>query len=81
MKTKEDVLNWLATTLEEMVEIDPDSLRPESSLAELDIDSIDAVDVMVRFRELTGKRVEPQVFKSVRTVQDLVDALHDLIAE
>jgi hypothetical protein len=28
----------------------------------------------VRLKELTGKRVQPEVFKSVRTVQDVVDA-------
>jgi len=33
----------------------------------------------VKFKALTGKRVQPEVFKSVRTVQDVVDALHTLM--
>jgi acyl carrier protein len=47
--------------------------------SDLDIDSIDAVDLAVKLTQLTGKRLEPQVFKSVRTVQDVVDALTGLL--
>ena len=40
---------------------------------DLDIDSIDAVDLAVKLKQLTGKRLQPEVFKSVRTVQDVVE--------
>ena len=49
--------------------------------SDLDIDSIDAVDLAVRLKELTGKRMQPEVFKSVRTVQDVVDALAALLGK
>ena len=49
-----------------------------ATLSELDIDSIDAVDVVVRFRDLTGRRVEPEVFRNVRTIGDVVEALHQI---
>ena len=48
---------------------------------DLDIDSIDAVDLAVKLKQLTGKRLEPEVFKTVRTVQDVVDALTGLLAK
>ncbi len=48
---------------------------------DLDLDSIDAVDLAVKFKDLTGKRLSPETFKSVRTVQDVVDALAGLLAE
>jgi acyl carrier protein len=44
----------------------------------LDIDSIDAVDLIVRLREITGKRVPPEKFKEVRTVGDLIEVLENL---
>jgi acyl carrier protein len=47
--------------------------------SDLDIDSIDAVDLAVKFKELTGKRLQPEVFKTIRTVQDVVNALADLL--
>lgn len=77
--TKEEIYQWLSTTLQEMFELDAARITPEANLADLDIDSIDAVDVVVKFKALTGKRVQPEVFKSVRTVQDVVNALHSLM--
>lgn len=77
--SKEEIYAWLSQTLQDMFELDPARIVPEANLADLDIDSIDAVDVVVKFKELTGKRVQPEVFKSVRTVQDVVDALHTLM--
>jgi acyl carrier protein len=66
--------------LHEMFELDKTRITPEANLySDLDIDSIDAVDLAVKLTQLTGKRLEPQVFKSVRTVQDVVDALTGLL--
>ena len=61
-------------------DIDPARIRPESRLYDdLDIDSIDAVDLIVRLRPLIGSRLQPEAFKSVRTVQDVIDALQRLM--
>ena len=55
-------------------------MQPESRLYEdLDIDSIDAVDLVVRLKEMTGKKIEPEQFKSVRSVQDVVQAVDDML--
>ncbi|MNW05643.1 acyl carrier protein [compost metagenome] len=45
----------------------------------MDIDSIDAVDLIVQLKPLAGKRLNAEAFKSVRTIQDVVDALHALV--
>ena len=44
----------------------------------LDLDSIDAVDLIVRLKEETGKRVPPEDFKAVRTIDDVVKVLDAL---
>ena len=68
--------------LHEMFELDKSKITPQANLyTELDIDSIDAVDLAVKLKQLTGKRLQPDVFKTVRTVQDVVNALADLLAE
>jgi acyl carrier protein len=65
-----------------MFELDKSQITPETNLySELNIDSIDAVDLAVKLKELTGKRLQPEVFKSVRTVQDVVDALAGLLEQ
>lgn len=80
--TREEIYSWLANLLHEMFELDKARITPEANLyTDLDIDSIDAIDLAVKFKDLTGKRLSPQAFKSVRTVQDVVDALAGLVAE
>jgi acyl carrier protein len=77
---KQEIYSWLVNILNEMFEIDKARITlPANLYSDLDIDSIDAVDLAVKLKQLTGKRLEPEVFKSVRTVQDVVDALSGLL--
>ena len=46
---------------------------------ELDLDSIDAVDLVVRLQNLTGKKIQPEEFKQIRTVNDVVDSVEQLL--
>jgi acyl carrier protein len=79
--SKEQIYPWVVDTLHEMFELDKAKITPQANLyTDLDIDSIDAVDLAVKLKQLTGKRLEPDVFKSVRTVQDIVNALEGLLA-
>ena len=47
---------------------------------DLDIDSIDAVDLVVEIRKITGKQITPDDFKNVRTVHDVVQAVEKMLA-
>ena len=78
--TKDDIFAKISEILQQTFEIDPARITPEAKLVDdLDIDSIDAVDLIVQLKPLVGKRLQPEVFKSVRTVQDVVDALYGLV--
>lgn len=78
--TKDDIFQRIVTILHETFDIAPDRISPSASLKDdLDIDSIDAVDLIVQLKPIVGKRLQPDAFKSVRTVQDIVDALHTLM--
>lgn len=82
MKTQEDVFATLKELMSEMFELSPDDITLEANLRQdLDIDSIDAVDLMVRLREITGKRINPEDFKNARTIQDVVDTVFRISAE
>jgi acyl carrier protein len=71
--TEAEILERLRDILAEEFEIPPESIESESGLYDdLGIDSIDAVDLIVRLRELTGKKVPPEQFREVRTVGDVV---------
>lgn len=74
----EEVTNLLVT----LFEIDPEEIHPQARLYEdLELDSIDAVDMIVHLQKKTQKKIKPETFKSVRTVQDVVDAVAQLLSE
>lgn len=78
--SREELLERLTNLMVEHFEIDRDRIRPEARLyQDLDIDSIDAVDMIVQLKPLLGKRLQPEIFKSVRTIGDVVDALSSLL--
>ena len=82
MLSREDIANRLRSYLEEMFEVPVEKIKPDARLAEdLDIDSIDAVDLVVKLQELTGRKLKVDEFKSVRTVGDVIDRVHAVLAE
>ena len=82
MQTKEEIYQKLSDILQELFEVELEDVSPGANLYEdLDIDSIDAVDMIVKLKELTGKKLQPSDFKQVRTVQDVVDAVFNLLQE
>jgi acyl carrier protein len=77
-----DIHQRILAVMEELFDIDPQQVSSESRLYEdLDIDSIDAVDLVVELKKITGKKLQPDDFKSVRTVQDVVDAVSRLLRD
>ena len=80
MYSKEQIYHFLHENLVDLFEIDADAIRPDALLFDdLDIDSIDAVDLTVKLKEFTGRRILPSDFKQVRTVQDVVDVVFELL--
>jgi acyl carrier protein len=76
---KQQIYLEIKRVLVEQFEIDESRINPDALLyEELEIDSIDAVDLLVRVKELTGKRIPPEDFQDVRTIQDVLNKLADL---
>jgi len=81
IKSREEILAYLRQILGELFELKPEQIVPEANLyTDLDIDSIDAVDLILKLKELTGRKIQPQTFKNVRTVGDVIDAVEALLA-
>lgn len=77
----EQILDNLKKILEESFEITPERVVPEAKLfEELDLDSIDAVDLAIHVQQMTGKRIKPEDFKTVRTVGDVINTVKQLMA-
>ncbi|MDR1662663.1 MAG: acyl carrier protein [Azoarcus sp.] len=66
----------ISRILTELFEIVPEKISLEANLyQDLDIDSIDAVDLALEFRKQTGRQLSPDEFKKIRTVGDIVEAV------
>ena len=80
LKTKAEVQAVVVKTLGETFGLPVEKLVPSADLyKDLEIDSIDAIDLLVKMQKLSGKRMAPEAFKSVRTLDDVVEAIHRLI--
>jgi acyl carrier protein len=74
MITEINIESQLQLYLVQMFEVSPEKITRDARLFEdLDLDSIDAVDLIVKLQDLTGRKFKPEEFKSVRTVGDLID--------
>ncbi len=82
MMNQNEIYQEVAALLTSLFEIEPDAIRPESRLYEdLELDSIDAVDMVVHLQKRTGRKIKPETFRAVRTVQDVVDAVEQLMRD
>ena len=81
MVTEQQIFDELKKVLTETFEIEADKIVPNAKIYEdLDIDSIDAVDLLVKLQPFIGtKKITPAAFKSVRTIGDLTKTLTALI--
>jgi acyl carrier protein len=77
----QDIYQTLKNTLVEQFELDPAKITPDARLSEdLDLDSIDAVDLVLKLQEITGCKVSPDDFKEVNTVGDVQNVIKKLLA-
>lgn len=80
LATKPEIFAKIVEILSETFNLEAAKIRPESDLyTELSIDSIDAIDLLVKVQRMTGQRIRPEVFRQTRTVQDVVDTVYTLL--
>lgn len=80
--TEQEIEKTIRDILVADFEVDPEKLKPETNLfTELDLDSIDAVDLIVRLQQETGKKVNPEDFRQIRTLKDVTAAVAKLMSE
>ena len=82
MSTQAEIYTKVVSILEDLFEVEADKVAMDSHLyQDLDIDSIDAVDLVVELKKYTGKKIKPEDFKSVRTVEDVVHEVEKLLSD
>lgn len=76
---RNEILTQITAYMVTLFDTPPDAITLEANLADdLDLDSIDAVDLIVKLQELTGRKIKAEEFKAVRTVGDVVERVYIL---
>lgn len=79
---KQQIYGKIRNALVNDFEMDAAKVVPEARLYEdLNLDSIDAVDLIVKLKQYIPRNVDPEVFKQMRTLQDVVDGVYELTQE
>ena len=77
-----DVLAKVSETFVEMFELDPKQVTADARLVEdLDLDSIDAIDLAAKVHEMTGKRLQEDDLRRIQTVRDVVEIVEEMVGD
>jgi acyl carrier protein len=78
MQSKDEIFKWVADLMKTEFHFRDEELRLDTHLLDdLDLDSIDAVDLAVRVEEKTGLSLSETDLKSLRTIRDIVDLIDE----
>ena len=80
MQSREEIFVTLQEALVELFELEAERVTLDANLyQDLEIDSIDAVDLIDHIKRQTGKKIAAEEFKAVRTVGDVVEAVYQVV--
>lgn len=74
----EDTMDKVKKVIAEKLSIPEENISPESTLKDLGADSLDIVDMIMRFEEVFGISVKDEDAERIKTVQEAVDYMHPL---
>jgi acyl carrier protein len=74
-------LEALQSILIEEFKLSPDRLRPEATLADLGIDSLDLVDLFFKIEDRFGLKITDDVPRSLVTLGEVAAYLDELLAK
>lgn len=78
--TEDEIYRQLRETMQKLFELDSEKVVADARLYEdLDIDSIDAVNMIIEIKQVTGKPIAAQHFREARTVADVVRIVDQIV--
>ena len=78
MQSESEIFKWVVEILVREFDFRAENLRPGTRLIDdLDLDSIDAIDVAVRIEEKTGLTLSGDDLQAIQTIQDAVRLIHE----
>ncbi len=79
--TREQIFEQVTQKMADLFDIERSSIKPESRFEDLELTSLDAIDLVIELQQMTGRKVKEAGLRSVRTVDDLVALVAAHLAE
>lgn len=77
--SKQEIQSHINGVLVDLFEIEEEKLVPEAKLYDdLDIDSIDTIDLLIELKKFVGKDIDADAFIDARTIGEVVDVIHSM---
>ena len=77
--TKDQIQQHIKIVLTELFELEQDQLIGSARLYDdLDVDSIDTIDLLIELKKVIGKDIDPAAFKNAATIDDVVEVINQL---
>ena len=74
--TDQEIIDKMRDVLVEEFEVEPDEVKPEANFfSDLDLDSLDAIDLVINMDKLLGVKLKGQDAQHIKTVQDFVELI------
>lgn len=80
--SEQEIYAHLRQTMWQLFEVDEEAVVQSARLYDdLDIDSIDAVNLIIELKRITGVPIHAERFREARTVGDVVETITGILAE
>jgi acyl carrier protein len=78
-KNKSEIEEYIKKLLVELFELNEADLKLDAKLYDdLDIDSIDAVEMLIEIKKTTKEDINPEKFSDAKTLGDIIDVVYNL---
>ena len=79
---KQKLIEEINEVMIEGFELDASQLKPEAKIIEdLELDSLDAIDMLVFLEDKIKIKVDAETFRTVRTLDDVYNVVHKVVSE
>jgi len=73
---KQVIHDKVAEVISDLFDIDRSRITLDAKFEDLELTSIDAIDLVVELQRFTGKKLTEAGLRSVRTIGDVVELVH-----
>ena len=78
---QQEILDRVTAVMAELFDLDRSKLTPEVRFEDLELTSLDALDLVAELQALTGRKVAQGRLRDVRTIGDMVSLVQSQLAQ